>query len=158
MSQKRIYEGPYNNRIDRVSQSGNSFKVEGVPNHVLKTDCFISETVELTRRRHADIDDVVGGNAPDFESDKLKKENIFRLLFPKDTYNETNIYTHTSNLLQLLCDFMAQTAFESNNVQKKLLEHAINDDTSRGGGGRAFCAPSPSLRLLFPLREQHPNK
>ena len=68
MSQKRIYEGPYNNRIDRVSQSGNSFKVEGVPNHVLKTDCFISESVELTRRRHADIDDVAGGNAPDFES------------------------------------------------------------------------------------------
>ncbi len=58
--------------------------------------------------------------APDFESDKLKKENIFRLLFPKDTYNETNIYTHTSNLLQLLCDFMAQKAFESNTVQKKL--------------------------------------
>ena len=72
MSQnRRIYEGPYNNRIDRVPQVGNSFKVEGVPNHVLQTDCFISEAVELTRRRHTDIAEVeekVGADAPDFES------------------------------------------------------------------------------------------
>jgi len=58
--------------------------------------------------------------APLFESPKLDKKNIFKVLFPKDTYNETHVYTHTSNLLQLLTDYLAVAAFERNPIQMKL--------------------------------------
>lgn len=65
MSNRRIYEGAYNNRVDRIPQAGNSFKVEGVPNHVLQGDCYISESVDLIRTRHADVGGfAAGGGGP----------------------------------------------------------------------------------------------
>ena len=47
---RRSYEGAFNNRIDRFPASGNSFRVEGVSDHVLKTDCFVSEDTQITRK------------------------------------------------------------------------------------------------------------
>ena len=35
-SDLRTYQGPLNNRIDRVESVSNNFRVEGVPNHVQK--------------------------------------------------------------------------------------------------------------------------
>ena len=46
---RRSYEGAFNNRIDRFPASGTSFRVEGVAGHVLKTNCFITEDMQITR-------------------------------------------------------------------------------------------------------------
>lgn len=58
--------------------------------------------------------------APNFEHDKLSKTSIFKHLFPKETYNSTTVYTHTSNLLLLLTDYLATLRFEENQLQVKL--------------------------------------
>ncbi|BDS11161.1 hypothetical protein [Aureispira anguillae] len=58
--------------------------------------------------------------APKFDSEKLNKKNIYKVLFPNTIYNETHIYTHTSNLTLLLVDYLAVTGFQKNPLQMKL--------------------------------------
>lgn len=58
--------------------------------------------------------------APDFEAELVQKERIFEHLFPKQAYDETPIYTYTSNLLDLLNDFIAQQELENKPILKKL--------------------------------------
>ena len=48
---RRVYEGAFNNRIDRNEAVGNRFKVEGMRDHVLNADCYIEEDVEVERFR-----------------------------------------------------------------------------------------------------------
>jgi hypothetical protein len=55
----RVYNGPKNNRIDRIDAVGTSFRVQGVPNHIQKTDVFIQEELRLQRTRKT-------GLSPDF--------------------------------------------------------------------------------------------
>ena len=47
---RHSYTGAFNNRIDRFPATGNAFRVEGVTDHVLKTNSFISEDMQFTRR------------------------------------------------------------------------------------------------------------
>lgn len=58
--------------------------------------------------------------APDFTSDKLKKEAVYAALFPNSPYDETPIYTHSSNLVALLVDYLAIVSFRKNELQSKL--------------------------------------
>ncbi|MCP4443138.1 MAG: hypothetical protein GY810_29880 [Aureispira sp.] len=58
--------------------------------------------------------------APSFESPALDKKEVFAHLFPQKTYNETTIYTYTSNLLDLFNDFLAQEELAKEPMQKKL--------------------------------------
>ena len=61
---RRMYQGAFNNRIDRHDSSGSSFRVEGVVNHALKTNCYVSENTQFIRSipKPDDID-VAGGGA-----------------------------------------------------------------------------------------------
>ena len=63
----RMYRGPKNNRVDRIPAVANSFRVQGVPNHIQKTNVFVQERVRLERTRVAGVDDN-GGN-PKIELD-----------------------------------------------------------------------------------------
>ena len=47
----RTYQGPLNNRIDRVEAVSNNFRVEGVPNHVQKTNVYVQQNILLERTR-----------------------------------------------------------------------------------------------------------
>ena len=48
---RRQYQGSKYNRIDKHLSSGSSFRVEGVTDHSLETDCYITESIELIRRK-----------------------------------------------------------------------------------------------------------
>ena len=61
---RRVYEGAFNNRIDRNEAVGSRFKVEGMRDHVLDADCFVEEdtVVERFRPRLQTVND--GGANP----------------------------------------------------------------------------------------------
>lgn len=84
--------------------------------------------------------------APKFDSPKLDKEEIFKVLFPKQPYNETNVYTYTSNLLLLLTDYLAINAFENNPLQMKL--YALQELRKRGQD-KQFNATVKQYNLLL---------
>ena len=59
---RRSYRGAFNNRIDRHSSGGSSFRVEGIVNHALKTNCYVSENTQFIRSipKPEDIDEDPG--------------------------------------------------------------------------------------------------
>ena len=61
---RRTYRGAFNNRIDRHASSGSSFRVEGVVNHALKTNCYVSENTQFIRSipKPDEIDEAANGD------------------------------------------------------------------------------------------------
>lgn len=57
--------------------------------------------------------------APDFQSDKLEKEQVFKTLCPKEKYDEVKMNYLNSKLLDLLSDFLAYQKYEQNEFRKK---------------------------------------
>ena len=65
----RTYQGPLNNRIDRVESVSNNFRVDGVPNHVQKTNVYVQENILLERTRKIGLIGDIAPNQPaNFES------------------------------------------------------------------------------------------
>ena len=66
---RRSYSGAFNNRIDRFPDTGGAFRVEGVTNHTLKTDCFITEDVVIRRTQPGPNDvEITAANARYFRN------------------------------------------------------------------------------------------
>lgn len=84
--------------------------------------------------------------APKFDSPKLAKEQIYKALFPNELYNETHIYTHASNLLLLLTDYLAMLAFEKKQLQVKL--YALEELRVRGLT-KTFNSTAKQYQLLL---------
>ena len=66
-SEMRMYRGPKNNRVDRIPSVSNSFRVQGVPDHIQKTNVFVQERVRLERTRVADVLNTDGINPESME-------------------------------------------------------------------------------------------
>lgn len=84
--------------------------------------------------------------APKFDSPKLSKKALFYHLFPNEPYNEVHIYTHTSNLLQLLTDYLATTAFQNNQLQVK--RYALQELRIRGLN-KTFNSTAKQYQILL---------
>lgn len=62
-------------------------------------------------------------DAPDFQSDKLEKERVFKAICPKEGYDEGKMNYLNSKLLDLLSDFLAYQQYEQNEFRQKY--HAL---------------------------------
>lgn len=68
--------------------------------------------------------------APKFEHKKLSNEAVFAVLFHKSTYDETLIYTHSSNLLKLLLQYLGYLNLEQQPLE--LSRHSLEAVQKRG--------------------------
>ena len=50
---RRTYAGALNNRIDRNEAVGSRFRVEGMRDHVLSSDCYVEEETVIERHKGA---------------------------------------------------------------------------------------------------------
>lgn len=65
--------------------------------------------------------DIVAGAYPRFNEDNLRKEKVFRKIFPKEKFNPQKLSDLLTYLYRLLEKFLAQLEFESDEAQQKLM-------------------------------------